>query len=46
MKQIVHEHYDVFDAHRRRAEALVADAEDIKALEEIEKKGEEKKGDV
>ena len=39
MKQIAHERYDAFDAHRRRAEALAADAEDIKALEEIERKG-------
>ena len=39
MKQIAHERYDAFDAHRRRAEALVADAEDIKVLEEIEKRG-------
>jgi hypothetical protein len=39
MKQIAHECYDVFDAHRRRAEALAADAEDIKVLEEIEKRG-------
>ena len=46
MKQIVHERYDVFDAHRRRAEALAADAEDIKALEEIEKKGKRERGDV
>ena len=45
MKQIVHERYDTFDAHRRKAEALAADAEDIKALEEIEKKGKKKKGD-
>lgn len=46
MKQIAHERYDAFDEHRRQAEALAADAEDIKALEEIEKKGEKKRGDV
>jgi hypothetical protein len=42
MKQIAHERYDVFDAHLRRDEALAADAEDIKALEEIEKRGKNK----
>ena len=46
MKQIAHERYDVFDANRRRAEALAADAEDIKVLEEIEKKGKKKRGDA
>jgi len=46
MKQIAHERYDTFDAHRRRAEALAADAEDIKALEEIEKKGKNERGDA
>jgi len=46
MKQIAHERYDAFDEHRRQAEALAADAEDIKALEEIEKKGEKKRGDA
>ena len=44
MKQIVHERYETFDMHRRQAEALSADAEDIKALEEIEKKGKKKRG--
>jgi hypothetical protein len=38
MKQIASERYDAFDEHRRQAEAIAADAEDIKALEEIEKK--------
>lgn len=42
MKQIAHERYDAFDAQRRRAEALTADAEDIKALEEMEKRGNKK----
>ena len=39
MKQIARERYDAFDEHRRQAEALAADAEDIKDLEEIEKRG-------
>ncbi|HFQ82132.1 MAG TPA: hydroxyacid dehydrogenase [Desulfobacterales bacterium] len=38
MKQIAHNRYDTFDESRRKAEAIAADAEDIKALEEIEKK--------
>jgi hypothetical protein len=46
MKQIAHARYDVFDEYRRQAEALAADAEDIKALEEIEKKAEKKRGDA
>jgi hypothetical protein len=46
MKQIAHERYDAFDAHRRQAEAIAADAEDIKALEEIEKKGKKEKSDA
>ena len=37
MKQIAHNRYDAFDESRRKAEAIAADAEDIKALEEIEK---------
>ena len=37
MKQITHNRYDAFDESRRKAEAIAADAEDIKALEEIEK---------
>ncbi len=45
MKQIAHERYDTFDEHRRKAEAIAADVEDIKALEDIEKKVEKKKGD-
>ena len=44
MKQIANERYDAFDAHRRQAEALAADVEDIKALEEIERKGKKKRG--
>ena len=38
-KQIAHERYDHFDAQRRQAEALGADAEDMKALEAVAKKG-------
>lgn len=36
MKSIAHERYENFDAQRRRAEALAADAQDIKALEAVE----------
>ena len=45
MKPLAHECYDTFDAHRRSADALAADAEDLQALEAVEKqvKG---KGDV
>jgi hypothetical protein len=38
-KQIAHERYDHFDAQRRQSEALAADAEDLKALEAVAKKG-------
>ena len=45
MVQIAHERYAEFDANRREAEAKEADAEDIKALEEIDQKaGAAKKG--
>lgn len=37
MVKLVHERYDLFDAQRRRAEALQADAEDIAELEVVEK---------
>ncbi|MEW5903583.1 MAG: virulence RhuM family protein [Pseudomonadota bacterium] len=37
MKSIAHERYETFDANRRNEEAVAADAEDIRALEEIEK---------
>ncbi|MCC4607535.1 virulence RhuM family protein [Xanthomonas campestris pv. zinniae] len=37
MQQIAHERYAVFDAKRRKAEALAADEEDIRALESVEK---------
>jgi hypothetical protein len=38
-RQIAHERYDSFDAERRRADAAAADAEDLKALEAVAKKG-------
>ena len=38
MKLIASERYEVFDQHRRRAEALAADEEDLKILEAIEEK--------
>jgi hypothetical protein len=38
-KQIAHDRYESFDAQRRQAEALAADAEDLKALEAVAKKG-------
>jgi hypothetical protein len=38
-KQLAHERYDTFDAQRRQAEALAADAEDLNALEAVAKKG-------
>lgn len=37
MQQIAHERYAVFDARRRKAEAMAADVEDIEALESVEK---------
>lgn len=44
MKTIAHDRFDTFDAHRRSAEALAADAEDLKALEGIAKKAKRKEG--
>ena len=38
MIEIAHERYEDFDARRRQAEALEADAEDLKQLEELERK--------
>ena len=38
-RQIVQDRYDSFDAQRRRAEARAADADDLKALEAVAKKG-------
>ncbi len=37
MKTIATERYDSFDARRRRQEAIAADAEDLKAIEDLEK---------
>jgi hypothetical protein len=37
MKGIAHERYEAFDARRRSAEALAADAEDLLILESVEK---------
>lgn len=43
MKQVAHERYEQFDAQRRRAEALAADAEDLRALEALERRGQDAK---
>lgn len=37
MKTVAQERYEAFDGRRRSAEAIIADAEDMKALEAIEK---------
>lgn len=44
MKTIAHERFENFDAQRRITEAKAADAEDLKALEAVEKKLEGGKG--
>ena len=36
-KAIAHQRYDLFDAQRRQTDALAADAEDLRMLEEVEK---------
>jgi len=36
MKRIVHDRFDTFDQNRREAEALAADAEDLKEIEQLE----------
>ena len=36
MKRIASDRYDTFDQNRRTAEALAADAEDLKAIEQLE----------
>ena len=41
-KAIAQRRYEAFDANRREAEALAADAEDLKVLEEIEQKAKSK----
>jgi len=38
-KQLAHERYDNFDAQRRQAEVMAADAEDLRALEAVAKRG-------
>ena len=38
MMRIAHDRYDAFDENRRAADALAADAEDIKQIEDLEKK--------
>jgi hypothetical protein len=38
MKRLAHERYDAFAANRRSAEALAADAEDLREIEELEDK--------
>lgn len=43
MKRIAHDRYDAFDETRRAAEALAADADDIKQIEDLEKKLKENK---
>jgi hypothetical protein len=43
-KRIAEERYEEFDTKRRAEEAIAADREDIKELEEIEKRLREKKG--
>lgn len=43
MKQVAHERYEQFDAQRRRAEALAADAEDLRVLEALERQAQEAK---
>ncbi|MCK6387399.1 MAG: virulence RhuM family protein, partial [Zoogloea sp.] len=36
-KAIAHQRYDLFDAQRRQTDALAADAEDLRMLEDVEK---------
>lgn len=43
-KQIAHERYKSFDTKRREAEAMAADAEDLKTLEALAKTGKDKGG--
>ena len=43
MKEIAHERYETFDQSRREAEALSAEAEDLKQIEDLEKKLKSKK---
>lgn len=41
---VAHERYEQFDAQRRRADALAADAEDLAALEAVEKRARQASG--
>lgn len=43
-QKLAAERYEEFDTKRKEAEAIAADEEDIKALEELAKKLEQKKG--
>ena len=45
-KKIADDHYEEFDQKRKKAEALIADEEDIKQLEEIEKQLLDKRDDA
>ena len=36
MKQVVHARYEAFEKNRRAAEASLADADDLKAIEQLE----------
>ena len=38
MKQVAHERYEQFDQHRRQAEALAADTQELAELERLEKR--------
>ena len=38
MKQVAHKRYETFDQHRRSAEALTADTQELAALERLEKR--------
>jgi hypothetical protein len=44
MKTIAVERYDNFDAKRRRQEAIAADVEDLRAIEDLERKLKRKGG--
>lgn len=43
MKRVAHERYETFDAHRRLAEAQAAESEDLKQLEDLDRKLKDKK---
>ncbi|MEY3227897.1 MAG: hypothetical protein RLZZ536_2516 [Planctomycetota bacterium] len=45
MKRIIHERFETFDQNRREAEALAADAEDLKEIEQLEEELKRKKKD-